>query len=201
MRYRFEQEAYKIFNNATSTTIERYKGFDDLALGSTSHLDLDGGTQSNYPSTAVTLSQTAVQNAVKAFHGWKDQRGVMPAPSVPSMAIVSPDYQYLAAKIFKNAMEADTADNNENWVRKGPDGNGVSKYLVSRYLSNSKFWALLSKKGGRGKDGHDLKMYIRVHPQFETGTDFQTGNFMGKTRARLISGFSDWRGVYVSSPS
>ena len=193
MRYRFEVTSANLFNGCTATTLERDVGFDDLALLSTAHTDGDGGTQSNRPTTAVVISNTAVEAGVKAFHGWKDQRGVMPILAVPTMAVVSGDYQFIAARIFKNAMRYDTADNDENWIRKGPDGNGISTYLVSRYLTNTKYWFLLADKSE-----HDLNLFIRVQPEFQTSVDFQTGNYMVKCRARLQASHGDWRGVYGS---
>lgn len=193
VRYLYEVEAYKIINNATSTTLERYVGFDDLALASTAHTDLSGSTQSNRPTVAVTLSQTAAEAAQQAFFGWKDQRGVMPIMSTPKLAICHYNYQHVAAKVFQNAMRYDTADWEENWVRKGPASNGVDTFIPSRYITNTKYWAILSDKSG-----HDLKIYNRVHPQFKTNVDFNTGNYMVKTRCRFQTGFSDWRGVYIS---
>ena len=193
MRYRFEVTAAGILNNAAQATNEIDKGFDDLALASTAHVDGDGGTQSNRPTTAVVISNTAVEAGVKAFHGWKDQRGVMPILSTPSTAIVHGDYQFLAARIFKNAMRYDTADNDENWIKKGPDNNGISTYIVSRYLTNTKYWALFADKSE-----HDLTMFIRVQPQFRTNVDFQSGNYQVKTRARIVASHGDWRGLYLS---
>ena len=193
VRYLYEVESYKILNNMTSTALERYVGFDDLALASTAHVDGDGGTQSNRPTTAVVISNTAVEAAQNAFYGWKDQRGVMPIQSTPRIAIGHYSYQHTMARIFQNAMRYDTADWDENWVRKGPADNGVSEFIPSRYITNTKYWALLS-----GKDGHDLKLYNRVDPQFKTNVDFQTGNYQVKVRCRFQTGFSDWRGGYYS---
>lgn len=193
VRYLYETECYKIINNMTSTALERYVGFDDLALASTAHVDLDGGTQSNRPTTAVVISNTAVEAAQNAFMGWKDQRGIMPIVSTPNIAIVHYSYQHIAARIFQNAMRYDTADWDENWIRKGPADNGISTFIPSRYITNTKYWAILSKKAD-----HDLKIYNRVHPQFKTNVDFQTGNYMVKSRMRFQPGFSDWRGFFGS---
>jgi hypothetical protein len=190
----FEVQAYRVLNSSTTATVARDKGFDGLALLSTAHTMLGPGqaNQANKPTTDITLSQTAVEAAVRNFHGIKGEKG-LPAFFTPSMAIVDPSDQYTAAKIFRNAKEAGTADNDENWVRKGPDSNGVSSYLVSRYFTATNQWFLLSKKSE-----HDLNMFIRVHPQFETNVDFATGNFQAKGRARLVTSFGRWFGVYGS---
>lgn len=194
VRYLYEVESYKIINNMTSTTLERSVGFDDLALASTAHTDVGtASTQSNRPTTAVVISNTAVEAAQKAFFGWKDQRGVMPGVWTPKLAIVHYNYMHTAARIFQNAMRYDTADWDENWIRKGPAENGVSTFIPSRYITNTKYWALLSDKAD-----HDLKLYDRISPQFSTNVDFQTGNHQVKTRMRFQPGFSDWRGFYGS---
>jgi len=192
VRDRYEIEAYKILNNATSTASARFKGFDTLSLLSTAHTMLRPGVanQSNRPSAHIDLSTTAVEGAVKAFHGWKDESG-FPALKVPAMAIVTGEDQYKAARVFKNAQQFDTANHEENWVKQGPDSNGVSRFLVSRRLTATKAWFLLSEKGE-----HDLNLLIRVDPEFSTNVDFVSGNFQAKCRTRLVSGFGYWPGVY-----
>lgn len=188
----FEVQAYNILNNSTSTGT-RYVGFDGLALLSTAHTNLgNASTQSNKPSTDVTLSQTALENAVKAFHGWTGEKS-LPAHFTPSMAIVDGDDQFLAAKLLKNAMRYDTANNEKNWTRVGPDNNGISTFIPSRYFTATNQWFVLS-----AKDEHDLNMFIGVHPQFETNIDFATGNFQAKGRAVLITSYGRWAGVYGS---
>jgi len=193
-RHLFEVEAYKILNNSTSATTEKQQGFDDLALLSTAHTMLGSGVanQANRPTTDVTLSQLAIETAVKAFHGWYGEKG-LPGFFTPKIAIVDGDDQFLAAKLFRNAMRYDTANNEENWTRQGPDDNGISKYIASRYFTAVNQWFILGAKGM-----HDLNLFIRIHPQFETHVDFATGNFQAKGRARLVSGFGRWFSAYGS---
>jgi len=190
----FEVESYKILNNAILATAARDQGFDRLALLSTAHTRVDGGTaQANKPSTDVVLSNTAVEAAVVQFHTWKGEKG-LPAMLTPKKAIVSSNDQFIAARVFKNALLAGSADNDENWVRKGPDANGISEYLPSRYLTDTDRWFILSEKSE-----HDLNLFVRKNPQFETHVDFATGNFQAKGRARIVSGFGRWYGLYGST--
>lgn len=190
----FEVQAYRILNNSTSTTDARMKGFDNLALLSTAHTMLGPGeaNQANKPSTDATISQTAVEAAQQSFHGWLGEKG-LPAFFTPRLALVDPSDQHTAAKLFRNAMRHDTANHEENWVRKGPDSNGVREYIPSRYFTATNQWFILSEKSE-----HDLNMFVRVHPQFETNVDFATGNFQAKGRARLTTSFGRWYGVYGS---
>ena len=98
------------------------------------------------------------------------------------------------AKVTKNEMQPDSADRNKNYLRIGAASNGVSDYIPSRYADDTDAWALLSSKAE-----HSLNLFIRVNPEFEMGNDFSTGNIQAKGYARLVSGFSDWRGVYFSA--
>jgi len=189
-----EVEAYKVLNNATSAT-SPFAGLDGLALLSTVHTRLDGGTvQSNKPSTDIDISYTGVQNAMLSFHDWKGEKG-LPIFLNPSLAIVSGQDQFKAAEIFRNAgMQFGTAENNKNFVTTGPDGNSINKVVYSRYLTDTDRWFILSDKSQ-----HTLNLVTRVNPEFQTDDDFYTGNVLARGYTRLISGFSDWRGVYGST--
>ena len=64
----FEVRAARIFNNSTATGAE-FLGLDGIALLSTAHVLMGGGTSTNRPTTDVDLSATAVEAAVLNFHG------------------------------------------------------------------------------------------------------------------------------------
>jgi hypothetical protein len=193
-RHMFEVQAYNILNNAQSTASSRYTGFDGLALLSTAHTNLgDANTQSNKPSTDCTISQTALEAAGVAFHTWTGEKG-LPSFHVPRLAIVDDSDMYLAAKLMKNAMRYDTANNEENWTRMGPDSNGIRTFVPTRYFTATNKWFVTSDKAS-----HDLNMFIGVDPQFETNIDFATGNFQAKGRAALTTSFGRWYGVYGST--
>jgi hypothetical protein len=196
-RYLYEVQSYLLLNNATATT-SRYVGFDSLALLSTAHTNLGNvDTQSNKPATDVTLSQLAIEAAVNAFHNWTGERG-FPGMWVPEIAIVDNSDQFKAAKLFKNAMRYDTANHEENWVKKGPDDNGISAFIPSRYFTAANQWFILAKKGDPLQGAHDLNMVIRVDPKFMTHVDPLTGNFIAWGRTRLITSYGRWQGVYGS---
>lgn len=188
----FEVQAARILNNSNSTSTAREKGFDTLALLSASHTMLGIGisNQANTPAVAATLGQTSIENAVKAAHDWYGEKG-LPAMFGLDLAIVDNGDQFLAAKLFKNAKRYDTANNEENWIKQGPDANGISEFIPSRYFTATNQWFMLGKP-------HDLNLFIRVHPQFETNLDFASGNYQVKGRARLISSFGLWFNLYGS---
>ncbi len=91
-------------------------------------------------------------------------------------------------------MVYDSADNAENWVKQGPDNNGLSNYLASRYFSDTDRWFILSSKGE-----HQLNMFERKAPVFSVNDDFGTDNTQAKGVCRLSVGHTDWRGVYGST--
>src|SRR3990172_1542306 len=84
----FEVQAYNILNNSTTATTTRLQGFDGLALLSAVHPNLGNpDTQANKPTTDVTLSQLAVENAVNTMTAWTNEKG-FPVFHTPSLAIV-----------------------------------------------------------------------------------------------------------------
>lgn len=191
----YEVEAYKILNNATSAS-GRYAGLDGLALLSTAHtLYGTGDTVANKPSTDVDISYTAVQAALLNFHALVDDKG-LPEFKNPSQVIVSGQNQFPVSEIFKNGpMEFGTDQNNKNFViGSGPDGNGINDVVFSRYFDDDDMWFILSEKSE-----HSLRMVVRVRPEFDMADDFQTMNVQARGYTRLISGFSEWRGVYGST--
>lgn len=190
----FEVQAYNILNNSTSTASTRFTGFDGLALLNNAHPNLgNSDTQANTQATAAALSQAAVEVGVRTMHQWTGEKG-LPAFFTPRMAIIDSDDQFLAARIFRNAMKFDTANNEDNWIRRGPDSNGIDRYLTTRYFTSANQWYIMPDKSE-----HSLNLFTRIHPQFETGSDLMTGNFIVKGRSRLISSFSHWIGPYGNS--
>ena len=193
-RNRFEVQSYRIFNNATATTAE-FLGLDGKSMINTAHTLMGGGTQSNRPSTDADLSSTTVEAAILNFHGRVGENN-QPRLVTPQMAIVAGADQFEAARIFRNAQQFDTANHENNWVRVGPDGNGVSDYLVTRYFTDTNMWYLLTDKAA-----HDLTLRVRVNPEFQVGSDFRTDNFLARGYARLQSGFFNYFQVYGSTGS
>lgn len=190
-RHAFEVEAALVINNATSTAA-RYVGMDEGALASTSHTLLDGtNTYSNYVS--VDFSDTALENAAINFFRMKGEKN-LPVTLKPDVLWGDGGQMYEFAKVTKNEFQADSADRNKNYVRIGAAGNGITKYIPSRYADDTDAWALLADKAN-----HSLALYIHTNPEFEMGSDFSTGNIQAKSYFRIISGHSDWRGFYYSA--
>ena len=191
-RHLFEVRSYRIWNNATATTAE-FLGLDGLALLSTAHTLMGGGTEANKPTTDLDLSSTAVEAAVLNFHARSGENG-LPRMVTPKIALCTGAAQFEAARIFRNARLAGGGQNDENWVRQGPDANGISDYIPSRYITDTGLWALLAEKSV-----HDLTLRVRVNPEFQVGSDFRSDNFLARGYARMESGYFNWQFVYGST--
>ena len=188
----FETVSASVFNNATSSTA-KYLGLDGEPLLDTAHPLMGGGTEANKPTVDTDLTETAVEAAILNFHARKGENG-QPRLVTPKICVTTGAQQFEAAQIFRNAMKYDTANNSENWVRKGPDSNGITDYLPSRYITDAGFWILLTDKGT-----HDLTLRVRVNPEFQVGSDFRPDNYLARGYARVEAGFFNWQFAYGST--
>jgi hypothetical protein len=191
-RHLFETVSYDIFNNSTSTTA-KYLGLDGKSLINTAHPLMGGGTQANRPTTDADLTPTAVEAAILNFHARVGENN-QPRMVTPKVAVVAGADQFEAARIFRNAMKFNTGNNEENWVKMGPDSNGVSDYIPSRYLTDTNSWYL-----GTEKSVHDAVLKVRVNPEFQVSSDFRTDNYLARGYARVQSGFYNYHFWYGST--
>lgn len=173
---------FGLINSPTSTTIT---GFDSLALASTSHTRLDGGTvQGNYPSSPAALSLTALEDAVVAFTKFKDDRG-RPYRSTPKTLLIPLDSVLTAEEILNSTMNPTTANNATNAVRMF----NLTPLAVP-YITSSTFWMLLGDK-------HDLNALWNQRPAQDSEIDFDSDTIKRKVTKWLSRGFGEWRGTYI----
>lgn len=184
-RHFYEVRAFRILNNSTATSAE-FLGLDGKPLLAVDHPLMGGGTQSNRLAGDGDLTATNVEAGVLNFHARKGETG-QPRIFTPKMAIFGGQYQYRGAEIFRNAMAFGTANNNENWIKQGPDSNGISNYLAARYLADSTAWFLATDKSQ-----HDAVLRVRVSPEFQVGSDFRTDNYLARGYCRLGEGFFNY---------
>lgn len=195
VRNLYETRAYRILNNATATGTN-FLGLDGKALIATDHPLLKGGsTQSNKPAADVDMASATVESAIINFSGLKKDNG-FPAMVTPTTAIFHYQQQYEGARIFRNAMQAGTADNDNNWVRVGPDSNGISNYISSKFITDTNAWFLVADKSQ-----HDMVLRVRVSPEFKVGSDFRTDNYLARAYTRIESTFYNYFYVYGSTGS
>jgi hypothetical protein len=179
-----ETQAWSLLNGGFSTG---NTGFDGLALFSTSHTRLDGGTnQSNRPSADTALSLAALADAGIQFENWVNERG-RPFISIPRLLIIPPDLKYVARELLQSEKKPGSADNDINAIRE----DGLS-YKVCHHLTSTTAWFLLG-------DSHDLNWLWRFRPQSGAETDFDTEDIKRKVRQAYAYGFGEWRGTYGSA--
>jgi phage major head subunit gpT-like protein len=164
-----------------------YTGADGQALCySTGHtLTRTGGTYANAPTVGVDLGVTALRAASERMERTLGEDG-LPVRIRPSILLVSPTYQWVAAEILKAEKAPYTNENQPN-VTQGILG---LKYVVNHYMSDADQWNLFADKGM-----HDVQIIWRKKAMFKNDTEHNTGDAEFSVRMRFTFGFTDWRGV------
>lgn len=165
-----------------------YKSHDNVALCSTSHVPLVGGTAANKPTTDADLGISTLRAAMENLEGTKDERG-LPVMKRGVLIVVGPTFQWIAKELTESPNKPYTADNEINVFK-----DMALRYMVSHYMTDSDAWFLLSPKGE-----HDIKFFWRTKAQFDNADDFDTKDAKYSGFMRFSMGFTDWRGVYGSS--
>lgn len=185
-----EIQGHLLLNSGFGTTDSNgftAAGYDALALFSTAHLRLDGGTnQANRPSTDANLDWTSLANGITQFMLWKDNRG-RPIISRPQLLIVHPNDSLTAQELLRSVGKPGTPNNEINALR---DSN--LEVLVSPYLTDVNAWFL---KG----DMADAKWYWDVQPRTAMMDDFELEVIKRKRVHGFSNGHSDWVGFYGTS--
>ena len=184
MAYTKQVKGATILNEAFSTTHG-----DGVALCSTSHPLVSGGTNSNTPSTAADLNETSLEAAVISVAGWTDERGLLIAAK-PRKLVIPPALQFVATRLLDTEGRVGTADNDINAIKN--NGSVPQGYSVNHYLTDTDAWFLMTDVP------NGLKHFTRAPMSTSMDADFDTGNSRYKARERYSFGVSDPLGVYGS---
>jgi len=186
MAYTKQVKAASILNNGFSAS---YAGGDGVALFSTAHPLVSGGTNSNRPSTAADLNETSLENAVIQIAAWTDERGLLIAAK-PKKLIVPPALQFVATRLLETSLRVGTADNDINALKN--NGSIPEGYTINNYLTDTNGWYLTTDVP------NGLKHFVRSPLANSMDGDFDTGNVRYKARERYSFGWSDPLGMYGS---
>jgi len=186
MAYTKQVKAASVLNNGFSAN---YPGGDGVALFSTSHPLVSGGTNSNTPSTQVDLSETALENAVIQIAAWTDERGLLIAAR-PRKLIVPPAGQFVATRLLETQLRPGTNDNDVNAIVN--NGSIPEGYTINHYLTDTNAWFLTTDVP------NGMKHFVRTALSNSMDGDFDTGNVRYKARERYSFGFSDPLGMFAS---
>mgnify|MGYP003624674308 FL=1 len=184
MAYTKQVKAAAILNDAFDTTYG-----DGVALCSTAHPLVSGGTNANTPSTAADLNETSLEAAVISISGWTDERGLLIAAR-PAKLIIPPALQFVACRVLETEGRVGTADNDLNALKN--KGSIPEGYAINHYLTDTDAWFLTTDIP------NGLKHFTRTAMQTSMDADFDTGNSRYKARERYSFGVSDPLGIFGS---
>ena len=176
---------WSLFNNVSDATV--FAGFDGLALASTAHTLLGGGTYANRPSTDVQISITGLQAAVESFEKMVNERN-RKILAKPWRVLIPVELKWAAREILGSRYKPYTSNNEINSLM-----DEELSFFVCHYATDTNNWGLLGRK-------HDLKFFWRAKPKMENSDDFSTGDALFKTFFRCVAGFGSWRETYWSLP-
>jgi len=189
MAYTKQIKAANILNNGFSS---QFTYGDGQSLFSTAHPLVNGGTNSNRPTTGADLNETSLENAVIQIAGWTDERGLLIAAK-PKKLILPVALQFVATRLLETELRVGTNNNDVNAIK----NNGVipEGYTVNHYLTDTNAWFLTTDVP------NGLKHFVRTPLANSTDGDFDTGNFRYKARERYSFGVSDPLGIFGSPGS
>ena len=189
MAYTKQVKAAAVINNGFSAS---YPGGDGVALFSTAHPLVSGGTNSNRPTVGADLNETSLEAAVIQIAAWTDERGLLIAAK-PKKLIVPPALQFVATRLLETSLRVGTTDNDINALKN--NGSIPEGYTINHFLTDNNGWYLTTDVP------NGMKHFVRTPLQNGMDGDFDTGNVRYKSRERYSFGWSDPLGIFGSPGS
>ena len=175
-----------VLNNGFNSS---YPIGDAVALFSTAHPLVGGGTASNMLATPADLSEESLEAILIQIRKVQDDRGI-PIAARAVDVIIPPDLEFVACRLLDSSLRTNTADNDINAInKKGIFGR--EPVIVTR-LTDADAWFIKTDC----PDG--LKMFQRKAVATKAEPEFNTGNYRYKATERYSFGITDWRGVFGS---
>ncbi len=179
-------KAAAILNNAFSSS---QLGGDGKVLCATDHPLVSGGTNSNRPTVAVDLNETAIEAMYIQVAQWTDERGLLIA-AMPQKLLVNINDAFTAERLMKAQGRVGTADNDiAAMLTMGVFPQG---YQVMHRLTDTDAWFVKTDVP------NGLKHFTRSPLKTASEGDFETGNFKYKARERYSFGFTDPLAIWGS---
>lgn len=185
MAYTKQVKAAYPLNNGFSA----YTSGDGVALFSTAHPLVSGGTVANRPTAGADLNETSLEAAVIDIAAFTDERGLLIAAR-PMKLIIPSALQFTATRLLQTEGRVGTSDNDINALRSNNSIPGG--YKVNHYLTDTDAWFLITDVP------NGMKHFQRVALSTSMDGDFDTGNVRYKARERYSFGVSDPLGIYGS---
>ena len=189
MRQTKETVAANIINRSVNAS---YTGADAVALLSTAHVNVAGGTFSNRLATDAVLSEASLEQVIINLGSATNDRGLKIAVKAEKL-IIPVALTFEATRILKSEYRVGTAENDINaLVQMNMLPMGVR---VNHYLTSTTAWYVLTDV----KDG--LKYWTREDDKFGMDNDWDTDNAKFKATARYSFGWTDPRRIYGTTGS
>jgi len=189
MAYTKQVKAAAVINNGFSSN---YIGGDGVSLFSTAHPLVNGGTNSNRPSTGADLNETSLEAAVIQIAGWTDEKGLLIAAK-PRKLIIPVNLMFVATRLLETSLRVGTTDNDINALKN--NGSIPEGYTVNHFLTDANGWYLTTDVP------NGMKHFERMALTNSMDGDFDTGNVRYKARERYSFGWSDPLGIFGSPGS
>ena len=186
MAYTKQVKAAAVLNNGFSAS---YVGGDGVALFSTAHPLVSGGTNSNTQSTMADLNETSLEAAVIQIAQWTDERGLLIAAKAKKL-VVPPQLQFVATRLLETQLRVGTTDNDINAIVN--NGSVSEGYTVNNFLTDPNGYFLTTDVP------NGMKHFVRTPLANSMDGDFDTGNVRYKSRERYSFGWSDPLGMWGS---
>ena len=184
MFYTYEVDHANLFNNGfTSTTGSP----DGVALFSTAHPLVGGGTLRNRLATDSDLSIDSLRTALNDIADTTDDAGKL-IHWRPRKLLVPYELKWLAKEIVDSPDKPDTPDRAINAMRE--EGLVV---IAWPYLTDADAWFLLAEP-----EKLEVRTYWRERPNVYHDWDFDSSSMKVKIRSRWIRGWSEFKGTYGS---
>jgi len=186
LRQTREINSANVYNRAFNSS---YVGGDGVELCSTVHPNFAGGTWSNEPSTAVDLSEAALESACISIMKWTNDRGLK-ISVMPQCLVIPVDLVFNAERILKTPMRVNTADNDINALYSmGKFPGGIKS---NHYLTDTNAWFIRTNV----PDG--MKSFTRRSASFDIDNSFDNEVAKFKATERYSQGWTNPRGIYGS---
>ncbi len=171
---------HDIYNNAA-----RVAG-DGVAVFSTSHVKLGGGTYSTLAPVSADLSATSLKNAIIAMETTTDDRGKQQLIR-PTTLVVAPAGEWVARELLNSTHDPESANNAVNTLQ-----SRNLKLIVDPYLTDEDDFFLVAEK-------NPIITFMRRPVKFERDSSFETGDQKFKVSFRMSCEVNLPIGLYKTS--
>ena len=179
---------FDMFNSGTGTTT--HTAGDGLAIFSTAHTQLRGGTWSNLLSPAADLSATALQTALDSFENTRDDTGKIQM-IVAKNILVNPSNAWKAKELLNSTYDPESPNNAINALKE----RNLQLMSTSYYTDTDGFTLLAPPAIPTG----GMIAYLRRKPTFARDGDFNTGDALFKVTLRFAIEINKPNGLFHSA--